>query len=204
MEKPAEYKILKTFLYKEKQKFNEIEKSLNMRSNKLSYHLTQLVKKGILLKQKENYKLSETSEHLIPYLSKKNSVLTVLLIAVTKNNKVFLHKRNKRPFQNKLGLPGGRILLKENINSATKRILKEKHNINAKLGKVHSVSVESIKKSGKIIQTDLIIFVSASTKDKINYTSLKSNKSKIISSDYQLLEKDLDKEIKINKFVTKG
>ena len=75
-----EEKILNLFLYQHKLKFNEIEKQLPERSNKLAYHLKKLITKGILEKQGDNYQLTKTSEHLIPYLSNKKSILPVVLI----------------------------------------------------------------------------------------------------------------------------
>ena len=38
--------ILQLFLYNDKLKFNEIEKSLKSRSNKVAYHLKNLIKKN--------------------------------------------------------------------------------------------------------------------------------------------------------------
>ncbi len=195
-------KILQAFLYNHRLKFNEIEKQTNIRSNKLAYHIKNLEKKGILVKEKDFYKLSDTAESLIPYLSKKKHALTVILIHIGDKKQSFLYERKKRPFKDKLSLPGGRMLLKEDISKATQRLCK-KFGINAKLKKIHSVSVEHVKKSGKIIQTDLIVFVSASTKDKIKLTDIEKNKSRIISSDYKLLKSDLNKEINIRVLNTR-
>lgn len=197
-----EEKILQVFLYNHKLKFSEIETQLKIRSNKLAYHLKNLVKKEILIKEKDNYKLSETAEHLIPYLSKKKHVLSVILIHIGNKKESFLYKRKKRPFKDKLSLLGGRMLLKEDISKATERLTK-KFKINSKLKKIHSISIEHIKKSNKIIQTDLIVFVSAITKDKIQLTNIEKNKSQIISSDYKFLKKDLEKEIDIKTLRTK-
>ena len=197
-----EEQILKLFLYNKKLRFNEMEKALKIRSNKLTYHLKNLIKKGTLVKEKDNYKLSEHAEHLIPYLSEKKNVLSVVLIHLGDENAVFMHKRTKRPFKDKLGLPGGRNLLGESLEKSVKRIMKEKHNINAKLKDIHSISIESIKKQGKVIQTDLIIFVTATTKDKISLINVEKNKSNLIPSDYKLLKQDLNKQIKIKNFMT--
>jgi|TARA_Y100000034_G_scaffold56950_2_gene69634 ADP-ribose pyrophosphatase YjhB (NUDIX family) len=197
-----EQKIISQFLYNHKLKFNEIEKGLKIRSNKLSYYIKKLKEKGILVKEKDFYKLSETAENLIPYLSKKKNMLSVILIHIGNGKNCLLYQRKKRPFKDLLGLPGGRIILEETIKDTVKRIMKEKHNINAKLKKIHSISIEHIKNSEKIIQSDLIIFVTATTKDFIELTDIEKNKSKIISSDYKLVKKHLDKEIKIEKFLT--
>jgi ADP-ribose pyrophosphatase YjhB (NUDIX family) len=195
--------IIKEFLYNNRLKFSDIEKSLKTRSNKLAYHLKNLIKKGVLEKQGNAYQLSETAEELIPYLSEKQSLLPVILIALAKNsNQVFLHTRKKRPFKNKLSLPGGRILSGESLNEAVNRIMKKKHSINAELKNINSVSIEYVKKHDKKLHTFLLILATATTEDKIEYTNVSKNKSKIISSDYNLIKKDIKKQIEIRKFTT--
>jgi len=198
-----EKNILQLFLYEKKLKFSEIEKSLKIRSNKLAYHLKNLVKKKILEKLDEDYQLTETAEKIIPYLSEKNSPLPVVLIAVCKDPKnIFLHKRIKRPFKEKLSLPGGRILAGESIKDSVKRIMK-KYFINASFKKINSVSLEQVKKQKNNVHSFLLILVIAETKQQIEFTDIEKNKKKIISSDYKLMKKDLDKEIKIKNFTTR-
>ncbi|MEA3329798.1 MAG: NUDIX domain-containing protein [Nanoarchaeota archaeon] len=197
-----EKNILELFLFDNKLKFNEIVKALNQRSNKIAYHLKKLIKKQILIKENETYSLSKTSEKLIPYLSDKKSTLPIILIHLGNEKQCLLYKRKKRPFKDILSLPGGRLLIKESIQQATKRILKEKHNIKSKLKKVNSVSLEHVKNKNKKVHSFLLIFVTVTSKDKISLTNIKENKSKIISSDYKLLKKDLDKEIKIQTLIS--
>lgn len=192
-----EKKILELFLTKNKLKFSEIEKLLESRSNKLDYHLKKLISKKILEKEKEFYKLTETSEYLIPYISEKNSVLPVVLVLIGNKRKAFLCERQKRPYKNFLSLPGGRILLGEKISDAAKRIMKEKHGINAKLIKINSVSLEHISKNKKIIHSFLLIFVTAKTNDKIILKEINKNKQNIIPSDYRLINNDCEKESSI-------
>jgi ADP-ribose pyrophosphatase YjhB (NUDIX family) len=178
-------------------KFVDIEKALKVRSNKLAYHLKSLTKKGILVKQNNYYFLSETSEHMIPYLSEKDSILPVILIHIGDNKNCFLYKRTKRPYSNLLSLPGGRILLGESLEQATKRIMKEKFNMNVKLKKINSVSLEHVKRNKRIIHSFLLIFIKATTNDKISLVDIQKSKNKIISSDYKLI-KSSDSEININ------
>src|SRR3989339_300954 len=121
-----EEKILSAFLYNKKLKFSEIEKSVKTRSNKLAYHIKKLENQGILIKEKEFYSLSEFAQKIIPYLSSKQSALPVILIAIKEKEKVFLIKRKKRPFLDKLSLPGGRLLVGEEISDSVKRIMKKK------------------------------------------------------------------------------
>lgn len=198
-----ESKILELFLFNHKLKFNEIEKLLQIRSNKLAYHIKQLVSKGILIKNQEHYSLSDAAEYLIPYLSQKKSILPVILVHIGDKKQAFLYSRTKRPYKDKLSLPGGRILLGESINQATKRIMKDKFNIETNLKKVNSISLEHVKKPNKIIHSFFLIFVSATTKDQINLTNLIKNKSKIISSDYKLLTQHLDSETNIKTINSK-
>ncbi len=194
--------ILKLFQYHQKMKFSDIEKALKVRSNKLAYHLKNLTKRGFLIKENNYYYLSENTESLIPYLSDKKAMLPVILIYLGNSKECFLYNRNKRPFKDKLSLPGGRPLTGESLSNSVKRMMKEKFNINARLKSVHSISIENLKKNNKIIQTDIIIFVSATTKDKIILTDIEKTKSKIITSDYLLIKKDLNKNIDIKTINT--
>jgi|SRR3989344_5259032 len=197
-----EKQIIELFLYNHKLKFSEIEKQTKLRSNKISYHLKNLLSKNILSKKDEYYSLSEEAEKIIPYLSDKNSVISVILIAIKKGDKIFLIKRIKRPFDKKLCLPGGRLIVGESISKATKRLMKEKFNINAKLEKINSISLEHVKTKNKSLHSFLLILVTASTKESLNYSTIKNKKSQIISSDYKLIKEHLDKETKIETFTT--
>jgi len=193
-----EKEIVSLFLTNNKLKFNQIEKLLKIRSNKLDYHLKKLINKKIIEKNNNFYKLTETSEYLIPYMSEKNAVLPVILILIGDKQKAFLYKREKRPYKNKLSLPGGRILLGESIKGCVKRIMKEKHNLNANLEKINSILIEHIKKKNKIINSFLLIFTTAKLKEKINLTDIEKNRRNIIKSDYDLIKKDNDKIASIN------
>ena len=195
--------ILKLFQYEENLKFTDIERALKVRSNKLAYHLKNLTKKGVLTREGSYYCLSETSEHIVPYLSEKKPIIPVIIIKIGDKKNCFMHIRKKRPFKDKLSLPGGRQLLSESINQTVERIMKEEFNTNAKLRQIHSVSMENLLKNKKIIQTDMVIYVSATTKDKIVLTEVEKNKKKIITSDYFLLKNDSNKKIDIQTINTK-
>jgi ADP-ribose pyrophosphatase YjhB (NUDIX family) len=198
-----ERKILTLFVQNEKMKFSDIEKALSTRSNKLTYHLKNLMKKGILEKEDIYYKISKEYEHLIPYISDKHSPLPVVLIHIGDKNYCFLIKRDKRPFQNKLALPGGRILVGESINQAVKRIMKEKFGIDSKLSSIKSLSIEHVKGKDKRLHSFLLIFVSAKTQKSVMLTNIEENKFKIISSDYQLLKNIPSSEMKVKTLYSK-
>ncbi len=195
--------ILKLFQYAEKLKFSEIEKALNVRSNKLSYHLNNLTKKGVLTKEGDYYKLSESSEHIIPYLVEKKSPLPVVLILVGDKEKAFLYKRKKRPYSNLLSLPGGRILLGESLEDASKRIMKNKFNVEVKFKKLNSVSFEQVKKSKEVVHSFILFFVTVTTKDSLELTKVERSKKKIISSDYKLITQDSEKETEVPTIFSK-
>ena len=182
-----EEEITKLFLFHKKLKFNEIEKLIKIRSNKIDYNLKSLIKKNIIKKEGLFYSLTESSEFLIPYLSEKKAVLPVLLIRIGNNKNVFLCKREKRPYQGKLSLPGGRMILGEDISMAVKRIMQEKYKIHSKLIKVDSLSIEHLVKNSKIINTFLLILVRATSKDNLDLVDISTNKKEIIPSDYSLL-----------------
>ena len=197
-----EKKILRAFLHNHRLKFSEIEKITKIRSNNLTYHLKKLIDKNILNKKADNYELTETSEDLIPYISDKKAVLPVVLISIKNTKGVFLYQRQKRPYKDKSSLPGGRIKLGETIPQATERIMREKFRINCKFKNINSISLEHVKKNGKIIHSFLLILVTATTKDKIEYTNLK-DKKEIISSDYRLIKNDLNRETKIQNIISR-
>ncbi len=172
-----EKNILELFLYDNKMKFNEMEKKMEVRSNKLAYHLQKMTKKGILTKLDNFYSLSEKSEEKIPYLTEKKSLVPVVIIAIRKkSDKVFLVKREKRPFKNKLALPGGRIVLGENISKATERIMLEKFGIKCRFKKINSVSVEMVKNGKETVHSFILILVTATTKKQLNYFDIKKKK----------------------------
>jgi len=196
-------KILDLFLYNKKLKFNEIEKSLKERSNKINYHLKGLLARKVLKKDGKHYELTENSECIIPYLSEKQVVVPVILIHIGDKEQAYLIKRNKRPYHNLLGLPGGRLILGETIKRAVQRIMFAKYGIKAKLSKINSISLDHIIKNKRIIHSFLLIFVSAKTKDKICLTNLARNKKKIINSDYHLIKTKLKNKQEIESLFSK-
>ena len=198
-----ENKILETFLHNYKLKFNELQKATSIRSNKLAYHLNKLQEEGVIEKDNENYQLNKIHESKIPFISKHQSPLPVLLILIKNKDKVFLIKRNKRPYKEKLGLPGGRILLNETISEATKRIMKDKFDIKVNLDKVNSVSLEHVKNNEeKTIHSFVLFLVTAKTNQELEMTNPKEVKDKIITSDYWLIKNNSEKEIKIDYLVS--
>ena len=65
--------------------------------------------------------------------------------------------------------------------------MKNKFNVNVKLKRVNSVSLEHIKKKKKIIHSFILIYLSVEAKDNVELIKLKGNKTRIIPSDYRLI-----------------
>lgn len=192
-----ENKILDLFLYSKKLKFGEMEKKLDIRSNKLAYHLKRLINNNILNKEGDSYEISDKSESILPYLSDKKSVLPVILIHIGTKKECFLYTRKKRPYAGYLSLPGGRMLLGESIKQAVKRIMFDKFRVKSKLIEIHSVSLEQVKYKSKIVNSFLLIFVTAQARG-LEILNLEKNKRKIIRSDLKLLTENLSRRIVIN------
>ena len=195
-------RIIELFVFHKKLKFSEIEKLSLTRSNKIDYYLKQLIKEGVLGKNGKEYFLSESAESLIPYISMKQAVIPVVLIKIKKGNNVFLYERSKRPYQGKLSLPGGRLVVGEEISDAVKRILLEKHNVKAKFKSVDSISLEHLVKNKKIINTFLLILVSAEYNGDVSLVNVIKEKKKIISSDYLLITQK-NSNIQIGKILSR-
>jgi len=182
-----EEKILNLFAHNELLSFNEIQKSLKIRSNNLAYHIKKLLSSNKLEKTNKEYRLSPESEYLIPYMSEKQAVIPVVLILIKGKGNAFLVKRTKRPYLGLLGLPGGRLLVGESPKEAAKRIAK-KFNIEIIGASIEKIFLEHIKKKGRIIHSFILILVSARAISKINLTNIRKNKSKIIKSDYYIIK----------------
>ena len=174
-----ENRIINLFLYENALRFSEIEKLSKIKSNKMAYHLKSLVKKGVIEKNGNLYKLSDSKEYLIPYLNKTKSVIPVVLVAIKNKKRIFLVERKKRPFKGKLGLPGGRLIMGETIKESVERIGK-KFNVNCKFKKINSISMEFVKKNKNTVHSFLLIFATAETKEKIDFMNLEKNKRRII------------------------
>jgi ADP-ribose pyrophosphatase YjhB (NUDIX family) len=192
-----EQEILNLFTKSKKLRFNDIEKSLSVRSNALAYHLKQLISKNIIERNSAGYSLTSSSEQIIPYVSGKTSVLPVILIHIGNEKEAFLTIRKKRPYLGYYSLPGGRLLVGESFKEAVKRIMKEKHGLEVKMQKINSISLEHIKKKSAIVYSFLLILTSAKAKTPIKLTSIEKNKSKIISSDYFLIKNHTNSKAKI-------
>jgi ADP-ribose pyrophosphatase YjhB (NUDIX family) len=194
-------KILECFLYAHRLRFNEIEKQIGERSNKLNYHLKKLVGEGVLFKDGEWYTLALEFEDLIPYVSDKKHVLTVLLVHVGDSEKAFLVRREKRPYKGKLSLPGGRMILGESIEEGAFRILKKFGVKGEEFLGVKSVSLEHLIRDERKVASYLLVYVEVRADARL--VSLDKNRADIIESDYLLMKRDFGKSVCLDEINSK-
>jgi ADP-ribose pyrophosphatase YjhB (NUDIX family) len=201
-----EGKIFKQFVYNDELTFSEIFKKTKISSNLLAYFLKKMVDKKIIEKKKSGkYALSNKGEKLIPFYTEQESLtpLVVLLIAIVKDEKVLLIKREKRPYKGLWSLISGRMLLDESIECSVKRILQKKIFSDCYFKKIHSVIHERlVEKESK--HSFIFFFVSVEPKSKtIEHSGLKwfdlnkIPKRGIIASDYWLIKNKLDSSVEV-------
>jgi 8-oxo-dGTP pyrophosphatase MutT (NUDIX family) len=101
-------------------------------SNHFAYHLEQLAKTGIVVKDGRQYALAPAGLILVDRLSQGKMVdrlqpHIVTAIEVTANNgQTLLFKRAFQPYINRVGFPLGKIHFEETIQEAALRELEEK------------------------------------------------------------------------------
>ena len=193
-------KIYALFQQNSKLRFKDIEKSIGLRSNLISYHLEKMQEEGVLEKKAEYYVLSAKAERLIP--QGELAPLPVVVVALRHNRNILLIKRTKRPYQHYWALPGGKIHHDEILQEAAARIVKEKTGIEAKLSIVNAVAQETVQEKGVIKHNFILFFVSmdadipsfkVSSHGDLQWFALSKLKdANIIPSDLWLIQHKLD------------
>jgi len=146
--------IFELFVKNEALQFREIEKSTNIPSNKLAYHLDELQKQGLLEKDENLYKVTKTAQSLLPKMAqitgKEQGPLTVIISAITKGNKILLMKREKRPYKGYWSMIGGKMKISESIQECAIREAKEETGLDTKFKSVKGVVHERVREDGTI------------------------------------------------------
>lgn len=191
--------IFELFLDTYKLRFSDIEKRLEARSNKLAYHLEQMQKEGLLQKQGAVYSLTREGEKHIPHFEKKRTPLPVILVAPVKNGKILLVKRNKRPYKDYWGMPGGKMLFGETFEEACARQLEE-HGIKGKFVSLNAILHEGVEEKDALKHSFLLFFAKANVKNADGrwFTKAQLKKERVIPSDRWLLENKLGARIAVN------
>jgi ADP-ribose pyrophosphatase YjhB (NUDIX family) len=205
---PKRQSIFQQFLYNKELRFNEIEKLTKIRSNELAYFIQKLVDDGILLKSGDLYKLSDLAEKYIPFFLETEEALSplpVVLTACVTDGKVLLWKRNKRPYENHWSLPGGRLRLKETIEQASLRVLKNITfvdgcflSVNAVINEKH-VEQEQVKHAFLLVFTRATPVNSIKEKDDIKWFDISDLPENMIPSDRWLVQNKLDSTVDVKE-----
>jgi ADP-ribose pyrophosphatase YjhB (NUDIX family) len=198
--------IFTLFLDKYKLKFSDIEKKLSLRSNMVAYHIEQMQKEGLLQKQGIFYSLTREGEQFIPHFSQVSGrtlmPMPVILVAPVKGGKVLLVKRNKRPYKDYWGLPGGKMLFAETFADACDRQLRE-HSIVGKFLSLNAIVQERVEEKNTFKHSFLLFFVKAQVKSSEGrwFTKAELKREKIIPSDKWLLEHKLSAKVDVKSVV---
>lgn len=210
-------KIFGIFLKNHELKFNEIEKSLDISSNLLTYHLEQMIKEEILIKKDSTYKLTEKAEKMIPFFAhitgKEIGSLPVVLIAILnkKKDKICLLKRAKKPYQGYWGILGGKLKLEESIEETALREVKEETSLNCRFNKINSVLHERVKENNKIKHSFVFFLTTVIAEDEkfiiseegeLKWFDInKLEDEKIIPSDIWMVKNCLDKTADVKQVI---
>ncbi|MBT3304000.1 NUDIX domain-containing protein [Candidatus Woesearchaeota archaeon] len=205
--------IFRMFLGDNKLKFNEIEKKLEIRSNMVSYHLDKMQEEGLLEKKGMYYYLTKEAERYLPILphitGEGMSPLPVVLVAVIKDERILLIKRKRRPYKGYWSLVGGKMLIEESFEQASKRLVKEKTGLDCQFVSTNAILHEQVK-GDEIIKHSFILFF---TKVSVETNELKESEhgkpdwfdinklEKVIPSDEWLILNKLNSKNKITEAV---
>lgn len=207
-------KIFGLFLENSKLKFNQIEKETDIRSNMVSYHLNVMKKEGLIEKKNDYYFLTKNAESYLPILSNliggELSALPVILVALLNKNKILMIKRNRRPYKDYWSLIGGKILLDEDVKSASLRQIKEKTSLSCKYVGLKSIFHERVKEGKQIRHNFILFFTKTNTSENnfkesphgiLKWFDLKEvgKNEKVIPSDLWLIRNKLNSNLKINE-----
>lgn len=200
---PVQHHILSAFCHASVLRFADIHKRAGVRSNLVTYHLKKLVAQGIVLKDGERYRLAQEAEFFLPYLNAADKLkLAVVLIAIVKQNKVLLIKREQRPYQHYWSLPGGKIYFDETIEEAATRIAKREISADITVDHVCGIVDEQVH-NGKPKHGWLLFIVKArASKARGKWVAIKDlDAVRIIESDKWMMRNLLNKKLDVNHVV---
>ncbi|HDD70768.1 MAG TPA: NUDIX domain-containing protein [Candidatus Woesearchaeota archaeon] len=206
--------IFKLFIKKRMLKFNEIEKSLELKSNTLSYHLDMMIKDGLLEKDDEYYKLTKKAEQMLPFFAhltgRETGPLTVIVAAVKHKNKICLLRRVKRPYQGYWGMIGGKLKMKESIKDCAIREAKEETGLDCEFKGVRGVLHERVKEGDEIKHAFVIFLCELESKSEeftsgeegqLAWFNLDELPAKIIPSDGLMIKEMLQEGISYKEVI---
>jgi DNA-binding HxlR family transcriptional regulator len=129
--------ILNHLLLVPSARFSDIQRTLNLDSDYVTFHLNALVKAGYVKKAESNYSLTpqgkeysnrmDTDEQVI----EKQPKLSIALIVENNNGQFLAQQRLKQPYYGYWGRPTGKIRWGETMEQAAARELLEETGLTA-------------------------------------------------------------------------
>lgn len=209
------HKIYELFVKQKRLRFSEIKKTLNTRSNILSYHLNSMVKSGLLEKDEDDYILTIEGEKKIPFFTQfspqTHGAIPIVIAGIVKGKEILLLRRSKRPYMGYWGMPGGALMMNETIEENAVKIAKKETNLDCEFQKISAVVHERIVENKKVKHAFILFLaivtpknnnIKESEEGKLEWFPLKTLRpERIIPSDYLLLKKYLGKKLEIPSIV---
>lgn len=209
------HKIYDLFTKQHRLRFSDIQKSLSITSNKLSYHLNAMIKEGLLAKDEDDYVLTKTAEENIPFFTQftaqQHGVMPVVICAILHKGNILLINRKKRPYKGYWGMPGAAIRSTESISEAAERVTLEETGIRATFSHLSAVVHERVSENGAYKHAFLLFLAvlkpsttnsTESDEGKLEWFKLKQiQPARIILSDYHLLKNYLDKKTAVPSYI---
>ncbi len=157
--------LLQRLMYSEGLRFSQL-KQKDDESNKLAFHLEELIKNNLINKEDNLYKLSERGKELAGRMDlgddavKNQAKVSVVLVCVDsrKQERYLLYTRLKSPFYKFQGFPTGKVKMGETIIRAAQRELKEETGLEGSptiIGILHS----NVWNMSKELLEDKIFFI---------------------------------------------
>lgn len=131
-----------SFLLRENLSFSLLLRKTGLRDHgQLNYHLKILLKEGIIEKERERYKVTILGERLGVYLqqflSKETYPVSVVApIIYDEMGRILMVRRAINPQKDRLGFPGGKIVIGETLMKAAEREVFEETGLKLKAKKV--------------------------------------------------------------------
>jgi len=157
--------MLRGFVREKQLSFTALAKLSGTRTNHAAYHLSALMRDGIIRRATRGYALTAPGQRLLVTLGKTRSEcpLPVVLVATQRNEKIAFIRRAERPYAGRLSLPGGRLRLGETLTQAAVRIAKEKAGLSVVPFAVGGVAVERLVARDGLAHGFLLVVVRCKT-----------------------------------------
>lgn len=130
--------ILKKLLFAQTLRNKDLQPEENIPSNKLSFHIEQLIESNLIQKTEGEYSLTAEGKEYANRMNTETKKITrqakngVMLICTREKNgetEILIYTRKKQPFYNKQGFPTGKIHRGERAHDTAQRELKEETNL---------------------------------------------------------------------------